>query len=306
MKRWRSLAGSGLATLLMAAIFYLYGGDLGALDVSNRQLLPNFLAAIATYSFVVILGALAWKVLLEAFGAKPTRWTAEKQLLTSQIGKYLPGNVAQYAGRAAMAIGSGVPAKIVGSALVTETIGILIGGSVAAVLAMMLAPSSVADFPRFVPHTSNLGWPVVGAAGLLLLSVVAVSAAALRKRWSTLLRVEWRGVAAAVGVYVIALLLLGVSLHVIVIGVSPTPVPISLSVAVFAGAWIAGLATPGAPGGLGVRESVITLGLAPLLGGPAALSVALLHRGVSVLGDIACFGLGLILPTNKERLQPWR
>ena len=71
--------------------------------------------------------------------------------------------------------------------------------------------------------------------------------------------------------------------------------PLSLSVVVFAVAWVAGLITPGAPGGLGVRESIITLGLGGVIGEPAALTAALMHRAVSVTGDAIAFGLGCAL-----------
>jgi uncharacterized membrane protein YbhN (UPF0104 family) len=109
-------------------------------------------------------------------------------------------------------------------------------------------------------------------------------------------RVRLSGVFKAVLLYSLSFLLLGLSLRLVAGSLSQEPLPLSLSVAVFAAAWIAGLVTPGAPGGLGVRESAITLGLAPILGGSTGLAVALLHRGVSVLGDVISFGVGLLLP----------
>ena len=59
--------------------------------------------------------------------------------------------------------------------------------------------------------------------------------------------------------------------------------------------------TPGAPGGLGVRESVVAIGLTPFLGAPLAVSVALLHRATSVVGDVLAFGIGWMLPAPRRR-----
>jgi hypothetical protein len=55
----------------------------------------------------------------------------------------------------------------------------------------------------------------------------------------------------------------------------------------FALAPIAGFLALVAPGGIGVREAVITMGLAPSIGAPAALTVALLSRAYSLGMDVA-------------------
>jgi len=223
-------------------------------------------------------------------------WSAERQLLVSQIGKYLPGNVAQYLGRAAMTIHSGVPARIVGLAILTETAVILTGGFLSVALSIALFPSLLLRIREIVPNTSAVMW--LGAAlglffALLLASTVA---SAHLKRFDHLPRIRLSGLLLTIVLSTGSFLVLGWSLHLIIAALSPDPVPVSLSVTVFAAAWIVGLATPGAPGGLGVREAVLTLGLASFVGGPIALAAALLYRGVSVVGDILAFGVGLLLP----------
>jgi uncharacterized membrane protein YbhN (UPF0104 family) len=60
-------------------------------------------------------------------------------------------------------------------------------------------------------------------------------------------------------------------------------------------AWLAGLVTPGAPAGVGVREIVLLF----LLGGKIAdadlLLAVVLGRGVTVLGDLLFFIAALLL-----------
>jgi uncharacterized membrane protein YbhN (UPF0104 family) len=294
MKRWANVAGSIFAVLVMGAVLYLYGGELSSVDFTNPALLPGLVGAIGIYVAVILTGALSWRLLLTAFGATPLPWAAERQLLISQIGKYVPGNVVQYLGRAAMAIKSGAPAKTVGVALVTETAAILLGGLLAVAIALAFAPELAAGLLQLLPETSRMLWIGIAAAAVLVL--LGGFARMFSRRLGSLPKVKSATLLAIVLLNTIALLLLGLSLHLVIVALSANAVPLSLSVAVFAAAWIAGFATPGAPGGLGVRETVITLGLAPLLGGAVALSVALLHRGASVLGDVISFGLGLLLP----------
>jgi glycosyltransferase 2 family protein len=296
VKRWVNIAGSAFAVLVMGAVLYLYGGDLRSIDFTNPRLLHGLAGAIAIYVGVILIGAFGWKLLLRAFGASPAPWVAERQLLISQIGKYVPGNVAQYLGRAAMAIKSGIPARTVGMALVAETAAILLGGFLAVVVAIAFAPELAAALLRLLPDPSSATWLGMAAAAFLILLLGL--AWGFSKRLESLHKVHAGTLLIVVLLYIFALLLLGLSLHQVVGALSTAPAPLSLSVAVFATAWITGLATPGAPGGLGVRETVITLGLAPIIGGASALSVALLHRGASVAGDVISFGLGLLLPKN--------
>jgi uncharacterized membrane protein YbhN (UPF0104 family) len=149
-----------------------------------------------------------------------------------------------------------------------------------------------------LPDTSSFMWIGVALATVLLLLMAMHFASKRSTRFEGVPAINWTSLGVAILLYTTALFLLGTSFHVIV-GSVATP-PLALSVAVFSAAWIAGLATPGAPGGLGVRESVITVGLAPFMGGAAALSAALLHRGASVIGDVICLGIGLMLPTNEQ------
>jgi uncharacterized membrane protein YbhN (UPF0104 family) len=301
MKCWGNIAGSAFAVLVMGAVLYAFGGDLQSIDFANPRLVPGLVGAVAIYVCVILIGAFGWKLLLTAFAAAPMPWAAERQLLISQIGKYVPGNVVQYLGRAAMAVRSGVPAKTVGIALITETAAILLGGFLAVAIAISSAPDLVAGLLRLLPDTSRAIW--LGLAAAIFLLLLFGLAWTFSKRLRSQVRIRVGTLLIVILLYTIALLLLGLSLHLVIGALSAIPVPLPLSVAVFAAAWIAGLATPGAPGGLGVRESVITLGLAPLLGGAAALSVALLHRGASVLGDVISFGLGMLLPNKATALS---
>ena len=69
-------------------------------------------------------------------------------------------------------------------------------------------------------------------------------------------------------------------------------------------AWIIGFLIPGAPGGLGVRESALVLLLADTFPRDAVLLIALLTRLASVGADVLAFIIGLLLmrkvPSNPN------
>jgi hypothetical protein len=62
-----------------------------------------------------------------------------------------------------------------------------------------------------------------------------------------------------------------------------------------AAAWLGGWLTPGAPSGIGVRESIIILILSPQIGGDVAAFMAIAYRIVTVVGDLLFALFGLIL-----------
>ena len=69
----------------------------------------------------------------------------------------------------------------------------------------------------------------------------------------------------------------------------------TLLTGVFAVAWVAGYVTPGAPGGLGVREAILIAGLGPIYGPGTAAALALIVRVCSVVADGLGFLSGLVL-----------
>jgi hypothetical protein len=60
----------------------------------------------------------------------------------------------------------------------------------------------------------------------------------------------------------------------------------------FALAWLAGYLLPGAPAGLGVRESVMLMLLAPLYGESVAIALGLTLRLATTLADALALGVG--------------
>lgn len=300
MKSWSSLAGSAAALSSMAAVLYFHGAELGNLPLTNRQAWSSLAAAIGVYVLVILLGAFAWRFLLAAFGSPASRWAAERQLLVSQIAKYVPGNIAQYLGRASMAMNSGVPAPTVGIALLTEVAGTLTGGLLAIALSVVTAPGVASRVREIMPDDPAIIWLAAPFGGLLILWGGFALLAKLSRRFGSLSGFAFSGLAAATTLYFASFILLGLSLLLTASAFGSSAMSLSFATAVFATAWIAGMVTPGAPGGLGVREAVLTLGLTPYLGGAAALTVALAHRGISILGDLISFGLGLCLPRESH------
>ena len=231
-------------------------------------------ASIAIYALSHISTGLAWPFALRSVGARMPLREGLKIGLVAQIGKYLPGNVAHYFGRAALAKTAGVTLRYSGLSTLIEIGCALIAASLLAPIVLL------AD-----PHL-QVAAPVV--SGLLVVGVIAAIATVVRRvSRRTTEPISVHSFAAASAVITVSLLLSGLSAYFLLASIGEGLAPMWYVVGAFALSWITGLLTPGAPGGLGVRESVLIVLLGSYLSASAALAIALLHRLITTLVDLA-------------------
>jgi uncharacterized membrane protein YbhN (UPF0104 family) len=259
-----------LAQLLLvaAAVFIAlrvrslwHGSHIDFHHVDWASLAGSFvLAAIAT-----VATALIWLAILNSLGVKTQlRWAG--LFFQAQLGKYIPGSVWQYAGRAALGRTQGIPGRQLGASLAVEF------------AASAAAAGATVGF--------LLGW--WGAAVVLAVAVVLVAA----HRRSNARRPTVLAVALATPLYLPVWLLLGASFWLCARGLVAVPAAdLALYMGAFAVAWLAGLLAVYAPGGLGVREAVLVALLSGRIGAADALVVAAASRIVITLVDVVLAGL---------------
>jgi hypothetical protein len=76
-----------------------------------------------------------------------------------------------------------------------------------------------------------------------------------------------------------------------------------LLIAVFALAWVVGFVTPGAPGGLGVREGLMLLMLAPVFTAASASVLVIALRVATTLGDVLILAAGFLLLPRRSNMS---
>ena len=236
-----------------------------------------------------------WGRLLLRRGYKVPRAQLVSWYYTGQLGKYVPGGVWAVVGRAEMAVRGGVPRA---DAYSVTGLSMFTTYSAAALCAAL---------------GSLLSWerPIIGVA-LLLALVVGLSVyaiAPLRQRLMGLLRKVTSGTNELTAPKdMLALTIVQV----------PAWIMISLSTTITAHAfgaevgvlhmffvsslsWLIGFLVIGAPGGLGVRESIFTGLLSASIGTSTALSLAVASRMIFVSVD---FLGALIFNVIARKLKP--
>lgn len=269
---------------------------LPTLNLGSTSTWISIFSGFSLYCISQFIGALAWRGVLSAYGVRLQRWRAESQLLVSQIGKYIPGNVAHLIGRFALAHKDGIITPIISISMLIEVVMLLVVGIGFLGVLLIAAPWAFTGLFTSLQLTETQIYRALGMLCMLLI-IVIVSAILYRKsRFQTEQPMVARALIWPAILHAVNFVLLGVSLYFASRATAPgTEVSLVFATAVFTVAWIVGFLVPGAPGGIGIRDGIIVLGLGAVIGEPAGLATALLHRGISIFGDGATFAGGYLM-----------
>lgn len=315
MRRWVRYFGLVLG-LVATVAFVIY-----AARILRGQDLSRYLSITATvgiaaaaigYSLIIPLSALAWRRLLRDMDVSKS-WSELCIIMSvTQLAKYIPGNVGQHVGRAAMSVSRGIPLGPYGISVLAEMVLAAIAASIAGLLGCGLSGMSVKLLKTH--GATTLTFAAILASIFVLVLVIA------RRMLPALLQRHGSGqqtgdqqmvlpgngaLAYALSIYILNYVVFGTGITAMVILLLPDlPAQWFLLTGCFALAWVVGFFAPGAPAGLGVREGLM-LGLLQFsYSRPDALLIVIALRIATTLGDVLCFAVGAtvnFLPNRRPR-----
>ncbi|HEX9186455.1 MAG TPA: lysylphosphatidylglycerol synthase domain-containing protein [Vicinamibacteria bacterium] len=312
MRRWLRRAGALIAVPAVAYFAFFAWRTATLHDLRSLLTRPMILAvsaAAVAYASVIPASSWAWGRLLRGAGVRLPVLELNLILGLTQIGKYLPGSVAQHLGRTAMSIERGIPATALVLTLVVEVLLTMAAALAVGVAGLALAARGAGSLPAAPLRSATL-------AGLCLLALIAGLGIALRRpgwlpgEWGPRLAAvkagSWaRSSAAAFLAYVANFVVVGASLYgVASVAAGGAPAGLPFFVGVLALSWIAGFVAPGAPAGLGVREGVMAALLSPTVDSARALETIVAFRVATTVGDLLGFGWGAALYAASSRQRP--
>jgi len=231
------------------------------------------------YALANGLLALAWWHLLNQCGVHTSRRHAITLYGRSQIAKYVPGNIMHLAGRQAMGMTAGLPGWPLAKSTAWE-LGVIV--TAGALFGCLVLPSLLADFSV----TANL-----------MLFLVAVLGSAAMLRYLIGGQVAQALVWQTVFLLISGLLFVGLASLLGTDNITSIMWPL---VGAYVLAWLAGLVTPGAPAGVGVRELVLILLMNGMISETELLLAVVLGRLITVGGDLVFFGMALMLDDGSK------
>lgn len=257
--------------------------------------------AFASGVAAMTLIGINWLWIMRAGGVHAPRRRGMSWYFVGQLGKYVPGGIWPIVGQAELAHRGATPRPVAYSSTAVSMAATLLGAAVVGAATGLMA----LDDHRWIP----MMLAVLLALGLVAYSLAPVRAAlgslAVRvvKRPVTFPEPLW--VATAIGRHVPVWVLFS-GMNVFTVAALGEPLDGGLVVqlvAITCLSWMAGFVIVGLPGGIGVRETVFISLTTATLGGPLAVSVAVVSRVVSVAVDLV--GAAVSIPVaRRSREKP--
>jgi len=306
----------GLAAGLTTTVLFVWyvvrslrGHDLSVYVTPHAAL--GILVATALWACGAPLLALAWRDLLKGVGVLRSRRELFAIVGITQFAKYIPGNVAQYIGRVGMSLARAIPARPLAVTLTLEPLLLVAAAVVVGVGTGTLSEYGLQAVRR---HTAQLALLtlVVGLAigGLFVFRRLApMRLRRFAPKYAPVLDgtklPPQKSLVRAFLLYCCMYAGMGISLNLLAHFLLPdAPRDYWLLVAAFALAWVVGFVTPGSPGGLGVREGLMLLMLAPVFSAASGSLLVIALRIATTLGDVVILGAGLLLLPKRPESAP--
>jgi glycosyltransferase 2 family protein len=283
LRRTLNWTGNALALLGIVFVAFRLHNYGNTIDLTRFNVI--LCAAIAGFAMIYgisnLMLAAAWWNLLEKFGTNVPHYWAIKTYGISQLAKYVPGNIFHLAGRQAMGMSAGISGGMLAKSSVWELGLLAVTGALYGLLTLPLLFPAIPVF--------------VSLAGFFSVSLIAYIG--LRHTFGIHLSqtFTWYLCFLAIsGTLFVGLLNLFVSNQTI------DSLPLVSVCGAYIIAWLAGLVTPGAPAGIGVRELVLLFLLKGLVGEADLLLAVVVGRVITTCGDFLFFVAACLIPNQQE------
>lgn len=286
--------------------FVVYAICKMGLDFSFVNNVPLFilvvLAGIGMKLLSMWLSATAWTQWLSFFSRTPfEKRDARQVFLRANIGKYIPGNVMHFVQRNLFATDMGISQLQLAMSSVFEVM------SYVAVALMVASLTAWDSMQTVLARYFGDRLPVLGIAAACVAVAIAAVLVILRKKIRTALagysgKQFLKTLLKVIVLQLVTLLLLAAVMVLLVWYAQGTLTPwiAGTVISTYVIAWVLGYIVPGASGGIGIREMALLLLLGPLLGEGLVLSLAMIHRLITIIGDFLGY-LIVILQKRKDK-----
>ena len=270
----------------------------------------SFVGNVPVFILVVLIGigmkllslwlsSTAWAGWLSFFSRTPFKvQDARRVFIRANIGRYIPGNVMHFVQRNLFASGMGISQLQLAMSTVFEVMSYV---SVAMCVALLTAGDSL---QKVLAGYFGDRLPMLGIAAACVAAAVVIALVILRKK----IRIALEGHTAkelvqtllkVMGLQLVTLTLLGAVMLMLVWYAkgSMTFDMAGTVISTYIVAWVLGFIVPGASGGIGIQEMALLLLLGPPLGKSLVLSLAVIHRLITIIGDF----LGYLIVILRER-----
>ncbi|MHA6779513.1 lysylphosphatidylglycerol synthase domain-containing protein [Pseudonocardia saturnea] len=298
---WLARVGRPLvAVLLIAAVGWAVVRQWDAVRGTIAAIeLPFLLFSLLLAVCAMFCNVMAFNTVLDALGTRVPAVEASRCYLVGQLGKYLPGSVWAFVLQMELSKRAGVP-RVNGFTATIVTLGISI---TTALLMGLIAISPLMQVGGATPWVVLILLPLAAICTLppVLTRIIGLMLRLLRRR-PLPCPLGWSHIGRALLWTTLAWTLFGTHLWLLISSeFASGPGGWVQSLGVFALAMTGGSLALVAPSGIGVREAIIIVALAPVVPTGVALGLALASRLVLVVADILAATVAAALGFRADR-----
>ncbi len=304
IKKYLKYIGNIVTVLSIVLVIYaLFKLDIDYSKLANPASILVCIAGALGVTLTVYILAYTWKNTLDYLANTKTKYSEVAHVYgKANIGKYLPGNVMHYVERNLFATKIGLSQLDLALSTLVEIAGIVL---VALILSVILAHEELAIV---IKEYLTLSYALILIAILIIACIAVVivykksekiQAMAKRLKDVKFIFVLIKNMI----IYAVVFLILGFILVLICGVILDVKLNMSKSIMIityYMLAWMIGTIIHLTPGGIGVREGVLVLLMksSGIMSSASILTAALLHRMVSIIGDILGYLVALMF--NKK------
>ncbi|MEW8295878.1 MAG: hypothetical protein AB2556_01375 [Candidatus Thiodiazotropha sp.] len=213
----------------------------------------------------------------------------------TQLGKYIPGSIWQFVGKIGMYKSAGLDGRTVRDTIILETFWVVFSAFMFGLLLIGLSQY------RFLLTLSQKVPPAIPMAvvGIVLFLLLLPRLGPYRRRlygYSRRLLFTPLSFITALLIW----LVLGFAFWITLTPFATAEIGLVYIIGLYAFSYAVGFAVPFAPAGIGIRESVLVLGLAPYLDVNSAIVLAALNRIFYIFIEIILSALSVTVPARSS------
>lgn len=274
----------------------------------SRLIAAGFIGIIISVIANILLG-LIWSSTIYTFSDKSSRGIIKKGCCTylkANLSKYIPGNIFQYVERNLFLSESGLSQILIAVSSAFEILGLLLAG---VILSVILNRSGIYEIinSSFTGFSTALiiGIIAVIVTGIVLFIVFLKKNAKFREGIKRAVKPDaLLKFAVNIILYALVLMLIGTILVISyygLTGIMPDSRTIFMLLGAYIVSWIAGFIIIGAPGGMGIRELVLTLVITDKALLSIILPAAVIQRIITVIGDVISYLITFAFKSGKAK-----
>ncbi len=294
--------------IMIAAVVFvikkLIGMDIKLSDLRDGRVMLSLGICFVFQTVIIIFSCYPWLVFTRVLSGRSIPFSAAMPVYTqSNLYKYIPGNVFQYVGRNQLAADMDISHVDVACATVLDIFFCVLW---TAVISAVLLGGRIAElfhrYGRGLLIAAIVGAAVIAAAAVLCRFKFRERFTDHISRYSKAFEKEKRPMLLRGAFYyflqnAVSAAMYFVCLSLIISQAEEKELVILTGAFMFA--WIIGFVTPGAPGGIGIREGVMIF----VCGGSypdRIVLFVLVMRIASIFSDVAAFVIGRIYDKNRH------